>query len=78
MTIREKQLQIVGVTEQRFTGVEPGIMTDLWAPAMMWDDGAIVQPGWSWLRIWGRVQPGASREEARAILQTVSDPRRRP
>jgi putative ABC transport system permease protein len=72
LTIRDKQLQIVGVTEQRFTGLEPGMMTDLWAPAMMWDDRAIVEPGWSWFRTWGRLQPGASAEQARAILQTVS------
>ena len=38
LTIREKQLQIVGVAEKGFTGVEPGIMTDIWAPNMMWDD----------------------------------------
>ena len=32
VTIRDKPLQIVGVAEQGFTGVEPGIMTDIWAP----------------------------------------------
>ena len=39
--IRDKQLQIIGVAEKGFTGVEPGIMTDLWAPNMMWDDRAM-------------------------------------
>ena len=51
VTIREKQLQIVGVTEQGFTGVEPGLMTDVWAPNMMWDDKAISEPGWSWFAL---------------------------
>jgi putative ABC transport system permease protein len=69
---RDKQLQIVGVAERKFTGVEPGIMTDLWAPAMMWDDRAIAEPGWGWFRAWGRLEPGASAGQARAILQTVS------
>jgi putative ABC transport system permease protein len=71
VTIREKELQIVGVAERGFTGVEPGIMTDLWAPNMMWNDEAIVTPGWSWFRIWGRLRPGATAEQARSTLQTV-------
>ncbi len=54
------RLQIVGVAERGFTGVEPGIMTDVWIPTMMWDERAFTQPGWSWFRIWGRLQPGIS------------------
>ena len=61
VTIRDKQLQIVGVAEKGFTGVEPGIMTDIWAPNMMWDDRAISDPGTRWFRIWGRMQPGVTR-----------------
>jgi predicted permease len=71
VTIREKQLQVVGVTEKGFTGVEPGVHTDLWAPNMMWDEEAIVSRGWEWFRIWGRLLPGVTLDQARAILQTV-------
>jgi predicted permease len=71
VTIREKPLQIVGVAEQGFTGVEPGIMTDLWAPAMMWDDRAISDPDTRWFRMWGRVQSGVAPEQAHAVLQAV-------
>lgn len=71
VTIRGKQLQIVGVTEKGFTGVEPGVMTDLWAPSMMWDDAAISSTGWSWFRIWGRLQPGVTSDQAQTVLQTV-------
>lgn len=71
LTLREKQLQIVGVAEKSFTGAEPGFLTDVWAPNMMWDSGAISQPGWSWFRIWGRLQPGVTPKQARAVLQTV-------
>jgi putative ABC transport system permease protein len=71
VTIRDKPLQIVGVAEQGFTGVEPGIMTDLWAPAMMWDDRAISDPDTRWFRTWGRMQRGVAPEQARAVLQTV-------
>jgi putative ABC transport system permease protein len=71
ITIREKQLQIVGVAEKSFTGVEPGTMTDIWAPNMMWDDQAISDSGRRWFKIWGRMQPGAAPQRARAVLQTV-------
>ncbi len=71
VTIRDKSLQIVGVAEAGFTGVEPGIMTDLWAPTMMWDDAAISDASTRWFRIWGRMQPDAAPAQAAAALQLV-------
>lgn len=71
VTIRERRLEIIGVAEKDFTGVEPGIITDIWVPTMMWDDQAISDPGTRWFRIWGRVQRGAAPEQARMVLQTV-------
>lgn len=71
VTIREKPLQIVGVAANGFTGVEPGIMTDVWAPTMMWDDRAIADSGTRWFRIWGRMRAGVAQEQARTVLQTV-------
>lgn len=69
--IRDKQLQIVGVAQKGFTGVEPGVMTDLWAPNMMWDDRAISDASTRWFRIWGRLQSGATSEQVRALLQNA-------
>ncbi len=71
LTLRETQLQIIGVAEKGFTGVEPGIRTDFWVPNMMWAPDALSSPNWSWFRVWGRLQPGATSDQARAILQTV-------
>ena len=71
VTLRDKPLQIVGVAEQGFTGVEPGIMTDLWAPTMMWDARAISDPDTRWFRIWGRMRPDVAPEQVRMVLQTV-------
>ena len=71
VTIREQPLHIVGVAAKGFTGVEPGIMTDVWAPTMMWDDRAIADSGTRWFRIWGRMQAGVAHEQARTVLQTV-------
>ena len=71
VTIRQKSLQIVGVAAKGFTGVEPGIMTDVWAPTMMWDDRAIADPDTRWFKIWGRMEAGVAEEQAQAVLQTV-------
>ena len=71
VTIREKPLQIIGVAAKGFTGVEPGIMTDVWAPTMMWDDRAISDSATRWFRIWGRMQAGAAQEQVRTGLQAV-------
>jgi putative ABC transport system permease protein len=71
VTIREKPLQIVGVAEKGFTGVAPGVMTDIWAPTMMWDDRAISDAGTRWFQIWGRLHPDAADEQVRTVLQTV-------
>ncbi len=71
VTIREKSLQIVGVAAKGFTGVAPGVMTDVWAPTMMWGDRMISDPGTRWFGIWGRMQPGAAEEQARTVLQTI-------
>ena len=71
VTLREKPLQIVGVAERGFSGVEPGIMTDIWAPIMMWDEAAISDPDTRWFRTWGRMQPDATPEQAQAVVQAV-------
>lgn len=71
VTVRGKTLQIVGVGPRGFTGVEPGIGTDLWAPTMMWDARAISDPSTRWFRTWGRLKPGTAVEPARSVLQAV-------
>jgi putative ABC transport system permease protein len=69
LTLEEKQFQIVGVAEAGFLGTEPGSMTDLWVPNMMWNREALAQPGWQWFRIWGRLRPGSDAESVRQALQ---------
>jgi len=71
LTLEEKQFQIVGVAEERLLGTEPGLMTDLWLPNMMWNREALTQVGWSWFRIWGRLGPGVDVERARQALQPI-------
>ena len=61
VTIREKPLQIVGVAAKGFTGVAPGVMTDVWAPTMMWDDRMISDPGTRWFGSGGGCSPAPRR-----------------
>ena len=68
LTIEGKQYQIVGVGQEGFWGVEPGYLTDIWVPMMMWDFDAFSR-GASWLRIWGKLKPGVEAEQARQALQ---------
>jgi putative ABC transport system permease protein len=71
LTLEEKQLQIVGVAGERLVGTEPGLMTDLWVPNMMYDREALAQPTWQWFRIWGRLKPGIDAAQARRALQPI-------
>jgi putative ABC transport system permease protein len=65
------QFQIVGVAPAGFTGVEPGIRTDLWMPLTTYSGGpeALTEGGSQWFRIIGRLAPGVSVEEAQATLR---------
>ena len=63
--------QIIGVTQQGFAGVEPGVRTDVWMPMTMWNRPVFDNGGWSWFRIMGRLAPGVDIEQARALAQPV-------
>jgi len=61
--------QIVGVAGERFTGTEPGAVTDLFLPAMM--NSMVENPGSAWLRIFVRLHSGAAPEPVRQRLAAV-------
>jgi putative ABC transport system permease protein len=69
-TIRlgSRPYEIVGVAPKGFTGTEPGMITDLFVPAVM-NAQALDSPGWAWFRIWVRPRPGVAPEEVREVLQ---------
>jgi predicted permease len=66
-----KQFEIVGVAEKAFSGIEPGIATDVWVPAMMGQAASFGDWGWNWLRILGRLRPGVTAEQARGPLEAA-------
>jgi predicted permease len=65
---------VIGVAENGFEGIELGRPTQLWVPLVM--KGQIT-PGWNaledrrftWVRAFARLQPGVTRDDARAALQ---------
>jgi predicted permease len=72
MEIEQQPFQIVGVAERGFTGSEPGVLTDVWAPNMMWGRGQdLSNSDWNWLRVWGRLAPGVDREAIVPIVNTT-------
>lgn len=77
LTMEETQYQIIGVAQDGFTGVEPGVMTDVWVPMMMGRTEALNHPGWQWFRVWGRPNPEVPQEQLRTMLQTVFTNQRR-
>jgi len=87
IALEDKQLQIIGVAEATFTGVEPGRPTDVWLPNKMYDARAFGSREWNWFRIFGRLEDGVPREQAASVLHTAFtdfrrsqpvDPRRSP
>jgi predicted permease len=62
--------QIVGVGPERFTGTEPGTLTDVFIPTMM-HPGA-VRRDWTWMRTLARVKPGVALEPLAAKLGAIS------
>ncbi len=67
---------IIGVAPRRFSGFEIGTTPDLWWPIQMLPqtDPArrrLAEKGSQWLRVMGRLKPGATREQAQAELDVI-------
>ena len=65
------QFQIVGVTEPRFAGIEPGRPTDLWMPYAMYNPRAFGNFQFNWFRILGRVHENSRVERAQSVLHAA-------
>ncbi len=56
----DRVYQIVGVSEQRFTGTETGIVTDIFIPMMMKNPRTLNSKNNFWLRTFVKLKPGVS------------------
>ena len=61
--------QVVGVGPRGFSGTEPGTMTDVFLPAMMY--AGATHDDWGWIRTYVFMRPGGSVENVRSRLQAV-------
>lgn len=61
--------QIVGVAPRGFTGTEPGTMTDIFLPTMMY--AGVTHDDWGWIRTFVYMRPGGSVSVVRDRLQAV-------
>jgi predicted permease len=73
ITINGHSYTIIGVSRPGFEGIELGRQTQVFVPMMMkaritptWD--AMDERLWRWVRVFARLQPGVSREQALAEL----------
>jgi putative ABC transport system permease protein len=69
ITVAGARVQIVGVAPSGFTGVMPGMRTDVWLPMTMYHPEALASAAWQWLQVLGRLAPGIDAPSARALLQ---------
>jgi hypothetical protein len=70
--VEQRAYQIVGVAQRGFTGVQPGVLTDVWVPNMMFQADALQAPNMNWLQVWGRLAPGETIKTVQAIARTAS------
>lgn len=70
-TLQDRSLQIVGVAEPRFTGIEPGRPTDVWLPYAMYNPRAFGNPSFGWFRVVGRVNENVRLGQAQSVLQAA-------
>jgi putative ABC transport system permease protein len=62
--------QIIGVSDKKFTGTEPGTVVDIFIPTMM--HRAVMRQDWTWLRTLMVVEPGVALEPLRAKLAAIN------
>ncbi len=67
----DRRFQIIGVARKGFFGVEPGRLVDIWTPVAMYNPEALVQAGWSFFSITGRLAAGANQRLLQQRLQPI-------
>jgi predicted permease len=68
---QDRPFQIVGVAEQRFSGMEPGYSTDVWLPYAMQDGSAFGSGQVRSLRVMGRVKEDVPLAQVHSVLQAA-------
>jgi predicted permease len=69
IALDDQRIEVVGVMEPGFSGIEPGRRPDVWLPASIYDRRSFTSRQWNWFRIIGRLGPGVDAAAAHAVLQ---------
>jgi len=67
--IGDNSYQIVGVGPKGFTGTEPGTVTDIFLPVMMY--AGVKNPTWSWIGAFVELKPGVAPEPVHDKIEAV-------
>jgi predicted permease len=70
-TIRDRTFAIVGVLPPSYSGARPGRVPDLMLPLTMMSDIQRRGPGFNWLNLLARLEPGATVKQADAEVQVL-------
>jgi predicted permease len=68
--VGDNTFEIVGVSEKKFTGTEPGTFVDIFVPTMM--HRHVTYPNSTWIRTLVVLQPGVAAEPLRQKLAAIS------
>jgi len=71
LQLERRPYQIVGVAQAGFSGAQPGALTDIWIPNMMFEGESLRSATWNWLQIWGRLAGNATRDMVQPIAVTA-------
>lgn len=71
LQFENREFDVIGVTPARFFGLEVGKMVDVWTPISMAPAENLTDDHNFWLRIMGRLKPGATIAQAAAPLQAA-------
>jgi predicted permease len=71
VTVNNTALTIVGVAPPGFFGFVVGSKPELWWPIKAVNDPGLRLEGFNWIRVIGRLRPGASMAQAQAELETI-------
>jgi macrolide transport system ATP-binding/permease protein len=79
VSLNNYRYTVVGVAPREFTGTVRGTVNDVYVPMMMQvqaqpgRNSKLEDRGSGWLTLFGRLKPGASREQAQAALSAVTE-----
>ncbi len=74
--VNNHPMEIVGIADARFNGIDPAVSPQLWVPVRMKaaitpEENGLNDPHYDFVQVFGRLRPGETAESARASLQTL-------